>query len=70
MRFVLVNGRTPCPQTFCLLCCEPIGAGYLREIETGLPFCDDNCYRAYSRNPVLALLDDRTKLLRAALTLA
>src|SRR6266849_1948280 len=39
MRFVLVNGRTPCPQTFCVLCCEPIGASYLREIGTRLCYC-------------------------------
>jgi len=26
MEFVLVNGRTPRPQSFCALCCEPIGA--------------------------------------------
>ena len=24
MRFVLVNGRTPRPQSFCSWCCEPI----------------------------------------------
>lgn len=44
MRFVLVNGRTPCPKTYCLFCCEPIHAGYLREISTRLPFCDNDCY--------------------------
>jgi len=42
MRFVLVNGRTPCPQSFCLLCCELIGTSYLREIGTRLPYCDHN----------------------------
>jgi hypothetical protein len=25
MKFVLVNGRTSCPQSYCALCCEPIG---------------------------------------------
>ena len=30
MKFVLVNARTPCPQSFCAGCCEPIGEGYLR----------------------------------------
>jgi hypothetical protein len=44
MRFVLVNGRTPCTKSFCALCCKPIAAGYLREIETRLSFCDDKCY--------------------------
>ncbi|MGY3033895.1 hypothetical protein ACVIIV_003065 [Bradyrhizobium sp. USDA 4354] len=48
MRFILVNGRTPCPKTFCMLCCEPIQASYLREFSTGLPFCDHSCYALYS----------------------
>ena len=36
MKFVLVNGRTPRPESFCALCCEPIGQGYLRELATRL----------------------------------
>lgn len=48
MRFVLVNGRTPCPKTFCMFCCEPIHRSYLREFSTGLPFCDHDCYALYS----------------------
>jgi hypothetical protein len=53
MRFVLVNGRTPCPQSFCVLCYEPIGASYLREIETRLPYCDDKCYAVHCKNTVV-----------------
>ena len=37
MEFILVNGRTPRPQSFCARCCEPIGASYLREIATYFP---------------------------------
>ena len=37
MRFVLVNGRTPYPQTFCMLCCESIKSGYLRATTTQYP---------------------------------
>jgi hypothetical protein len=37
MRFVLVNGRTPPPQSFCAWCCEPIGESYLRELATHFP---------------------------------
>ncbi len=37
VKFVLVNGRTPRPQSFCALCCEPIGESYLREIATKPP---------------------------------
>ena len=44
MRFILVNGRTPCRQSACALCSKPIGAGYLREIGTRLPYCDADCY--------------------------
>jgi hypothetical protein len=55
MRFILVNGRTPCPRSFCVLCCEPIGAKYLREIETRLSYCDHNCYDIHCKSAVLLL---------------
>jgi hypothetical protein len=32
MKFVLVNGRRPRPESFCALCCESIGENYLREL--------------------------------------
>jgi hypothetical protein len=44
MKFILVNGRTPRPQSFCALCCEPIGESYLRDVGTRLSYCDDKCY--------------------------
>jgi hypothetical protein len=44
MNLILVNGRTPRPQSFCARCCEPIGASYLREIATRLSYCDQDCY--------------------------
>jgi hypothetical protein len=44
MKFILVNGRTPRPESFCELCCEPIGETYLREIATRLSYCDHHCY--------------------------
>jgi hypothetical protein len=44
MKFVVVNGRTPHLQTFCALCCEPIGKSYLRELTTQLSYCDHRCY--------------------------
>jgi hypothetical protein len=55
IRFVLVNGRTPCRQSFCVRCCEPIGASYLREIGTRLCYCDPKCYAGHGKTPVLAL---------------
>jgi hypothetical protein len=44
VKFVLVNGRTPSPQSFCALCCEPIGESYLRDITTRHAYCDHQCY--------------------------
>ena len=44
MKFVLVNGRTPYPQTFCMLRCESIKSGYLRATTTQYPYCDYECY--------------------------
>jgi hypothetical protein len=44
MKFVVVNGRTPRPQSFCALCCKSIGESYVRELTTRLSYCDDNCY--------------------------
>lgn len=44
MRFVLVNGRAPRPQSFCALCCQPIEKRYVREIATRLSYCNHECY--------------------------
>jgi hypothetical protein len=44
MRFVLVNGRTPCSPCVCAMCNRQIGAGYLREAGTQLIYCDHTCY--------------------------
>jgi hypothetical protein len=46
---VLVNGRTPQPQSFCALCCESIGESYLRELATRLSYCDRRCYLGHSK---------------------
>jgi hypothetical protein len=35
MRFILVNGRMRCRQSFCAMCDEAIGANYLREVGNG-----------------------------------
>jgi hypothetical protein len=52
MKFVLVNGRTPHPQSFCALCCEPIEASYLRELRTRLSYCDPRCYFGHCKIPI------------------
>jgi hypothetical protein len=55
MKFILVNDRAPCRKNSCVLCNEPIGAGYLREIGTGLFYCDHDCYADHCKSAVLAL---------------
>jgi len=55
MKFIVVNGRTPRPQSFCALCCEPIGGCYLREIATRLSSCDHECYLEHRKIAVSAL---------------
>ncbi len=57
MKFVLVNGRTPCKQSFCVLCSKPIGAGYLREIGTELCYCDHVCYADHCKSAIVAIAD-------------
>jgi hypothetical protein len=59
MEFVLVNGRTPRPQSFCVQCREPIGESYLREIGTRLSYCNHNCYVDHCTDSVLALENPR-----------
>jgi hypothetical protein len=55
MKFILVNGRTPCAQSFCALCCKPIATSYLREIETRLFYCDDKCFADRGKDVILAI---------------
>jgi hypothetical protein len=55
MRFVLVNGRTPRTQSFCVLCNQAIGAGYLREIGTQLTYCSQDCYADHCECAVVLL---------------
>ena len=55
MKFVLVNGRTPMPPSFCALCCESIEESYLRELTTRLFYCDHNCYVGHCKIGVTVL---------------
>ena len=57
MKFVLVNGGMTCKRYSCVLCGEPIGASYLREIGTRLFYCDHDCYADHCKIAVLALAD-------------
>jgi hypothetical protein len=47
VKFVLVNGRTPSRQSACMLCCEKIGEGYLRDMRTRLCYCGAECYALF-----------------------
>ena len=55
--FVLVNGRTPSRQTWCMQCCEAIGGSYLRDMATLLPYCDYQCYTLFCE----AFAEDRVR---------
>ena len=60
MRFILVNGRTPRPQSFCVMCDQPIEKRYLREIGTHLTYCDHDCYADHCESAFL-LLENRAR---------
>jgi hypothetical protein len=55
MKFVWVNDGKPRKQPSCALCGEPIGRGYLREIGTGLFYCDHDCYADHCQSAADAL---------------
>jgi hypothetical protein len=65
MRFILVNGSTPCRQSSCTLCGEQIGGHYLREIATRLPYCDPDCYANHCAGAALALENHATAIYAA-----
>jgi hypothetical protein len=60
MRFILVNGRTPCPRSLCVMCDQPVAASYLREVGTHLVYCDHDCYAAHC-NSAARLLENRAR---------
>ena len=60
MRFVLVNGRTPCSQSFCAWCCDRIGNSYLRDLATRFSYCNHDCYLCHCRIPDPVLQRHRT----------
>jgi hypothetical protein len=60
MRFILVNRRTPCAKTVCVMCERPISNGYLREIGTHLIYCNADCYADHC-DSAIRLLEDRAR---------
>jgi hypothetical protein len=55
MKFILVNDRKPAKQSSCVLCSEPIGTAYLRELGTGLFYCDHDRYADHCKSAAQAL---------------
>jgi hypothetical protein len=55
VRFILVNGRAPRSRSLCVMCHQPVGTNYLREIGTHIIYCDHNCYAAHCDSAVLLL---------------
>lgn len=55
MRFLMVNDRLPAADACCTLCCEAIPGNYVREIGTGLIYCDRQCYGAHVKMAALAI---------------
>jgi hypothetical protein len=49
LRFVLVNNRMPRVKTECALCGTKIEQSYLRELHTGLFYCDPQCLAGHQR---------------------
>jgi hypothetical protein len=64
MKFVWVNDGTPRKQSSCVLCREPIGRGYLRELGTELLYCGHDCYADHCKSAAQALAN----LARASLS--
>ena len=63
MKFILVNGRSLRRESFCSLCCEPIGESYLRELTTRLSFCSYDCYLGHCK-PVFSVLKEHARASR------
>jgi hypothetical protein len=49
LRFVLVNNRRPRAKSECALCGTKIEQSYLRELSTGLLYCDPQCLAGHRR---------------------
>ena len=69
MRFILVNGRMPCRQSLCTRCGKQIGASYLREIATRLPYCHPDCHAIAAKAQSLAL-ENHASASRASLVIS
>ncbi len=62
MRFVLVNDRVPRSAANCALCCKNIEQGYVRELQTGLVYCNPQCFSGHKRIALFAAEDRPRKV--------
>ena len=52
VRFAVVNNRVPCSDQRCALCGSLIEKGYVRDLETRLPYCDTQCFEVHAHEAV------------------
>jgi hypothetical protein len=62
IRFVLVNDRAPRTDTTCTLCSLKIKNEYVRAPQTGLIYCDAQCFAEHEKMTALAFKKDVRKV--------
>jgi hypothetical protein len=62
IRFVLVNGRVPRTDTTCALCSLKIKNEYVRTPQTGLIYCDVQCFAEHESMMALSFKKDVRKV--------
>jgi hypothetical protein len=50
-RFIIVNDRVPFQAANCAICGRKIERGYVRESQTRLLYCDNECIPEHARRP-------------------
>ena len=60
--FVLVNDRMPRSGANCSLCCKKIEQGYVRELHTGLVYCNPQCFSGHEKMAFFAIEDRARKV--------
>jgi hypothetical protein len=55
MRYILVNDAYLKTEACCARCCSKIGERYVREIGSGLLFCDADCYHDNAAKPLMRI---------------
>ena len=60
MIYVLVNHRVPRTDLHCALCGGDFQEGYIRELQTRLPYCDAQCLAGHARMG-MRVIEDRSR---------